>query len=398
MFVKKILVLSLLALGFIPSLASARDPDTSPPEIVTLTLSPSHLSGEIYQIRSPLSISSKVRDLESGMDPAACRFYINNDTGTIAGPIIGVYTASRVANTGSCSLSDYTVPSGTTNITLEANNLDGLHAIQTVRIELDNNAPDVQVRGLAATQCSVVFDVPYVVVSEASALENVRLHVTDNPADSGTWRLVGEFHSSPIRFDGNSLSPAIGNGTYYFVVTGTDVLGNSEFRPLLSEGNTVITVTPSCGDTVAPVVAITSPANAASSTDTTQTLRATTDENATCSFRLENDTGAFTPMTTTGAREHTHSLTGLSVSAHRVYVRCSDAAGNTRTESSAFTVNAAGSPTVGPPPAPPAGPTTGGSGAEGGCSMGGAGSAFGFLNGLLLIASLAMMRVRRTNK
>lgn len=102
-------------------------------------------------------------------------------------------------------------------------------------------------------------------------------------------------------------------------------------------------------------------------------------------------------MTTTGAREHTHSLTGLSVSAHRVYVRCSDAAGNTRTESSAFTVNEGVPPPISET-TPPPGPSPVGGGADGGCSMGGSGSALGFLNGLLLIASLAVMRVRRTKK
>src|SRR3989344_2481998 len=117
-------------------------------------------------------------------------------------------------------------------------------------------------------------------------------------------------------------------------------------------------------ETTSPNVTIISPLNGSTLTSSSVSVTANYSDvsNTTCETKL--DSGSYSSMALTGAKNGTASYTFTSVSngAHTVYVNCTDIYSNSVLKSFVFTVNV---------PAPPASIGSGSSGGGGGGSIGG---------------------------
>jgi hypothetical protein len=117
----------------------------------------------------------------------------------------------------------------------------------------------------------------------------------------------------------SSATAGLGNYTFCVTASGTDANDGS------AVGSNQNYATFSIVDTTPPIVTITSPAGG-SVTGPSAFLNATTNEVASCTYRI--DTGSYAAMASTGGLDHSQFLTGLSDGSHTAYVNCTDPSGN----------------------------------------------------------------------
>ncbi|MES2970888.1 MAG: Ig-like domain-containing protein [Patescibacteria group bacterium] len=145
--------------------------------------------------------------------------------------------------------------------------------------------------------------------------------------------LVGTDIDAPYSFSWMSGHSTVANGPHTITATATDWLGNVGLSQVVNvtKGTTTPPPPPPSGDTTAPVVTISTPANNYTVPKGAKTLAigaGATDNTSVTKMEVYID-GALKSITTTASISYTWNVSRLSRGQHTVLVKAYDAAGNT---------------------------------------------------------------------
>ena len=168
---------------------------------------------------------------------------------------------------------------------------------------------------------------------------------------------TGASYKGAVEVSGGNVNSAVLKLGYSGLESGTtyrinvkpnaaeDIAGNNAASNIISYFTTIV-------DTQSPTIQSLS---ASGIDETSATLSATTNENATCRYAATDSAyESMAPMSTTGGTSHSQDVIGLSAgTGYTFFVRCQDASGNAMTTSgiASFTTSTP-APDTDAPPAP----------------------------------------------
>ncbi len=242
---------------------------------------------------------------------------------TINGSEVGNATLNSTSWNYTVSGSDAAVH----NITITAYDTYGNTNSSTIlNVTLDGSAPALNVTNPTSNSTQTTpYSVNGTVNETGSGLTAVMIYVNNAyvgnaTVSGGSWNYT--------------LTPNDGD-TQNLTVVALDSVGNNQ-------SVTVLNVT--INDSTAPSVTATSPSGEQSSSTTSVTLSATTDENATCHYATSNVAYAsMTGVMNGNGTTHTASVSVSSGHSYTYYVRCRDSANNTMNSSTTITFSVASS-------------------------------------------------------
>jgi hypothetical protein len=221
----------------------------------------------------------------------------------------------------------------------------GTKAVVAVQAIVTYDKAKVQIVSIDATTS----DFPYEVKKEDDNGNGKIFIALGKPTpgvNSVTAKVVDINVKALADFSGSALTPKFDSAAA--VDDSAAIEDDGSGTNILTQVKNVVT-SPTSTDTTPPIISGGSPTGTLASGTTTTTLRVLTNENATCKYDTSS-TEAYGAMSdnfsTTGAKNHTTSLSGLSDgNSYNYYIRCKDSAENKSTSSYkvSFSVSSGGS-------------------------------------------------------